>query len=505
MRPEASWTASSSATLPERREEDLSKAERFARLPKEIQEQFLSELTDDQLLRLVHDWDFLGRPSQLPPDGDWDVWLVNAGRGFGKTRTGAEMVNKWAEKIPYIALVGRTAADVRDVMILGDAGIMATAKPWFRPVHYPGRSCVIWPNGAIAKSYSAEKPESLRGPSFNAAWCDEIAVWRTPKGNSAAEAAWDMLQFGMRVKEDISGKPWRPRQILTTTPKNVPLVKKLLALAADLDELDGRMSSEEVAKRLAMRNGAALKPPYLKVRMTTGSSYDNWANLAESYVTSVIGQYIGTRLEIQEVYAKLVADDPNALWRRDRIEALRVTYPPSMQRLCVAVDPSGSIGEAANECGIVVAGQGEDGHGYLIADYSGKMTPAEWGRMALELYYESGANAIVAEKNYGGAMVEHTIRSMVKEGEEQPFIEMVTATKGKVLRAQPISALVQKDPGQIHHVGSFPELEDELCTWVPGEKSPNRLDAMVWAFYWLLVRPQEKRLGVHYDIQVTGR
>lgn len=394
---------------------------------------FLASLTPHERKRLDYQWDFWARPAQLPPAGHWSTWLINAGRGFGKTRSGAEYVRDGIERRGRrrVALVAATAADARDVMVEGESGILAVCPPWNRPKYEPSKRRLTWPNGAIAVTYSADEPNRLRGPQHDDAWCDELASWRYPD-------AWDMLLFGLRLGAD-------PRCCVTTTPKKTPLFKDVLRDPA--------------------------------TAVTTGSTYDNAANLAANFLKRISERYEGTRLGQQELYAHLLEDSERALWKRARIEELRVRHAPDLDRIVVAVDPATSDSETANHTGIIVAGRSADGHGYTLADYSLIGSPAQWAAAVLRAFTDYHADRIVAEVNQGGAMVEHTIRS-VEGGAFVPFTA-VRATRGKHVRAEPVSALYEQ--GRFHHVGTFADLEDEQCNWEPGDDSPDRLDALVWA------------------------
>jgi predicted phage terminase large subunit-like protein len=387
------------------------------------------------------DWRSLARPEQLPPDGDWSTWLYSGGRGTGKTRAGSEWVRGQAEAatVSRIALVGPTASDVRDVMVEGDSGILAICPNSNRPVYEPSKRRLTWPNGVQAAMFSSEEPERLRGPQHGAGWCDELGAWRN------INETWNMLQFGMRLGR-------KPRQLVTTTPKPVKLLRELIA------------SPDTV--------------------VTRGSTYDNRANLAESFFSQIVKKYEGTRLGRQELNAELLEDFEGALWTRDLIEATRcdkASLPP-MRRIVVALAPAVSVGENSDATGIIVAGLGVDGKGYVLEDGSGKFLPIEWARRAVALYHKYGADRIVAEANQGGAMVETTIPTV----DANASYKAVHASRGKITRAEPIAALSEQL--RIFFAGSFPELEDQCCTFIAGSPdSPDRLDAMVWAFTELMV------------------
>lgn len=391
---------------------------------------------------LENDWASIARPEQLAPEVvNWSIWLILSGRGWGKTRTGAEWVRGLAESgtVERIALVGPTAADVRDVMVEGESGLLAIAPDSNRPHYEPSKRRLTWPNGTQASMFSSEEPSRLRGPQFGAAWLDELGAWQN------AQDTWDMLQFGLRL-----GK--HPRQIITTTPRPIKLLRELLK-----------------------REG---------VVVTRGSTYDNRENLAPSFLSSIISRYEGSRLGRQEINAELLEDSPGALWRRDMLEAARIEKAamPPLRRIVIALDPAVSVSEGADETGIIVAGLGADNRGYVLEDASGKFSPTDWARRAVALYHKWNADRVVAEINQGGLMVENTLRMI----DRSVSYKGVHASRGKITRAEPISALFEQ--GRVSLVGAFPELEDQLCTFSPGvSDSPDRLDAMVWALTELMV------------------
>jgi phage terminase large subunit-like protein len=383
------------------------------------------------------------------PDDDWAVWLILGGRGAGKTRAGAEWVNGMAggllgiarTRTMRIALVGETFADVRDVMIGGPSGIVAVAPPNDRPRWKPSLRRLEWPNGAVAHAFSAEDPDSLRGPQFEAAWSDELGKWRH------AESAWDMLQFALRLGE-------RPRQVVTTTPRRIALLRKLLDDPA--------------------------------VRVSRARTADNAQNLAPGFLDAVTRTYGGTRLGRQELDGELIEDRADALWSRSALEAARVKTAPVLVRIVVAVDPPASSGARADACGIVAAGVDAAGTAYVVADASvSGLPPQGWARTAVGLYRALDADALVAEVNQGGDMVT-TVMRLVDGGVP---VTPVRATRGKHARAEPVSALYAQ--GRVRHAGVFPELEDEMCDFGPAGlsngRSPDRLDALVWALTHLML------------------
>ena len=393
----------------------------------------LSTLAD----ALADDWAAKARPEQLPPAGDWTTWIYCAGRGAGKTRAGAEWVRSLAEAatVHRIALVAPTSADARDVMVEGESGILSICPDRNRPTYEPSKRRIVWDNGVIATMFSAEEPERLRGPQHGATWCDELAAWRNLKDT------WDMLQMGLRLGQ-------HPRQLITTTPRPIKLLRGMI-----------RRDGQDVI-------------------VTSGTTYDNRANLAPAFFSQIVRQYEGTRLGRQELNAEILEDVEGALWSRELIENARIRKDeaPEMARIVVAIDPAVSVSENSDETGIIVAGRGVDGEGYVLEDISGKYSPTEWASKAVAAYHKWKADRIVAEANQGGAMVENTIRVV----DPNAAITLVHASRGKVARAEPVSALYEQK--RVHHVGGFPELEDQLCSFEPGSsKSPDRLDGLVWA------------------------
>lgn len=406
-------------------------------------------------------WRFWARPDQLPPEGDeWSTWLILAGRGWGKTRVGAETIRSWVcgdtplapGRFSRIALVAETAADARDVMVEGDSGILGVHPKDFRPNYQPSIRKITWPNGAVAHLYNATEPDQLRGPQHDAAWCDELAKWRY------AQATWDQLQFGLRLGES-------PKAIVTTTPRPLPVVRGIMADAL--------------------------------TATTRGSTRDNRDNLARPFLAQIENKYGGTRLGRQELDGEILNDIPGALWTRTSIDGHRVNEAPeSLSRVVVAVDPAASSGENADETGIVgcAVGVDEDGYqrGYVLADKSINGTPEEWARAAVALYRELDADIIIAEKNNGGEMVE----SVIKAIDRNVPVKLVHASRGKYVRAEPISALYEQ--GRVHHVGQFNELEDQMCTFSPDQDrkingSPDRMDALVWGMSELFNKMTSRR------------
>jgi phage terminase large subunit-like protein len=417
-----------------------------------------AEVLGDDAAAFEFDWSSWARPSQLPPPGDWSNWLILAGRGFGKTRTGAEWVRanmcgstpltggRWR----HIALIAETAADARDVMV-GDgkqpsdpsagSGILQVHPKDFLPLYEPSKRRLTWPNGAAATLYNATEPEALRGPEHAAAWCDELCKWQYQ------QETWDMLQFGLRAGTD-------PRICITTTPKPTMLLKQILM------------------------------DPYTVT--TRGSTLDNRANLPPSYIRKLMDKYEGTRLGRQEIDAEILEDIEGALWSRAMIEDKRIReieLPPLM-RVVISIDPAASSNENSDEMGIICAGidDHDPPHFYVLDDVSGIMSPLEWGKQAIALYRARRADRIVAEVNNGGEMVERTLRSIGDTSDVA--YSPVWASKGKFVRAEPISALYEQ--GRVHHVGRFDKLEDQQCAFTCDFNrremgySPDRLDALVW-------------------------
>lgn len=416
-------------------------------MTKEEINSYISSLTVEEARALTYDWDnIVGRETQLPPKdlGELkNIWLILAGRGWGKTRTGVEYVRQLvAEGYERIALIGPTPADVRDVMIEGESGIMNVLPEWELPLYEPSKRRLTFPNGAIATVYSGFKPDQLRGPQHDAFWADELATWQY------LEETWDMLMFGLRLGN--------PRGIITTTPRPLPTIKRLMK--AD------------------------------NVTITRGSTYENKENLADSFFNAIIGRYEGTRLGRQELNAEILDDNPNALWTRKNIDDNRVALVPDLKRIIVAIDPNASNDENSDEIGMIVAGVDENNIGYVIDDISLLGSPKEWGGQAVSNYHKYNADRIVAEKNQGGNMVEYVIKSI----DSAASYKGVHASKGKHTRAEPISALYEQN--KIKHVGSFPKLEDEMCEWEQGMASPNRLDALVWAFTELMLDNKQVKI-----------
>ena len=422
--------------------------------PEEV-DAFLSGLTENALASLPWLFEFWALPHQLPPDGDWKSWVIMGGRGAGKTRAGSEWVRAQVEgatplaagRARRVALVAETFDQGRDVMVMGDSGILACSPPDRRPAWEAGRRRLVWPNGATATVYSAHEPEALRGPQFDAAWADELAKWKK------AEETWDMLQFALRLGE-------HPQQVVTTTPRNVGVLKTIL------------------------RNASTV--------VTHAPTDANRAYLAESFLAEVEARYAGTRLGRQELEGVLLDDVEGALWATAAIEAGRVDAAPKLDRIVVAVDPSVTGGAASDECGIIVAGvvcEGppQDWRAYVLEDASVRGGPLDWARAAIAAMARHGAERLVAEVNQGGDLVESVIRQV------DPLVPFrsLRAGRGKGLRAEPVAALYEQ--GRVRHLRGLGALEDQMCRMTvrgfEGRGSPDRLDALVWAIHELMIEP----------------
>ena len=408
-------------------------------------------MPEAQLVQVLADWQVWARDDQLPPplaDAGWRTWLILGGRGAGKTRTGAEWVRSMALGEPQvtdrparrIALIAETHHDCRAVMVEGVSGLLSVHRPGERPLYEPSKNQIIWPNGSIAQLFSGEDPDGLRGPQFDAAWCDELAKWKR------ATATWDMLQFALRLGTS-------PRQLVTTTPRNIPLLGMLMA------------------------------DPMTVV--TRSATVANAANLAPSFLTEMRRRYAGTALGRQELDGEIITEVAGALWRTDWLDDQRVATAPELTRVVVALDPPVTATQTSDACGIVVAGIGEDGRGYVLADRTVQgRQPSEWARAAIAAFHDFKADRLVAEANQGGEMVVSVLRQV----DATVPITKVHATRGKWLRAEPVAALYAE--GRVLHVGTFAALEAQMCAFGgPGgsARSPDRLDALVWALTALLL------------------
>jgi phage terminase large subunit-like protein len=396
-------------------------------------------------------WEYTARENQLPPPGDWRIWMIMAGRGFGKTRSGAEWVRMIADANPdaRIALISSSLAEARAVMVEGESGLLAICRPGHKPVFEPSLHRIRFASGAQAQLFSAAEPESLRGPQHSHAWCDEIGKW--PLAHERATRCWDNLLLGLRIGDD-------PRIAVTTTPRAVPLVQRLVKQAAGGE-----------------------------VVITRGSTLDNTENLAGRFIAAIDSEFGDTQLARQEIDGELLEDIEGALWTRSLLEQAREHGPvPEAVRVVVAVDPPASAG--GDECGIIVAALGDDGIARVLADCS--LTgagPADWARRVAEAAQEWDADRVVAEANQGGAMVESVLRA----ADQALPVKLVHASRGKIARAEPVAALYAA--GRVRHVGMFARLEDQLCGFLTGGtyagpgRSPDRADALVWALTELLL------------------
>ncbi|MEM1128930.1 MAG: terminase family protein [Pseudomonadota bacterium] len=401
-------------------------------------------------------FDFWALEHQLPPAGEWRTWVIMGGRGAGKTRAGAEWVRAEVEgsrpldpgRSRRVALVGETLDQAREVMVFGDSGILECSPPDRRPKWEASRKRLVWPNGAIAQIFSASEPESLRGPQFDAAWVDELAKWKK------AEDAWDMLQFGLRLGET-------PRQVVTTTPRNVSVLKRILDNSSTV--------------------------------VTHAPTEANKAYLADSFLQEVRARYSGTRLGRQELDGVLLEDAEGAMWTMAMLEAIQVERAGDLDRIIVAIDPPVTGHEGSDECGIVVAGARTGGapqHWQTViledASVSGA-SPRQWAEAALAAMARHGADRLVAEVNQGGDLVESVVRQI------DPMVPFraVRASRGKAARAEPVAALYEQ--GRVRHLRGLGTLEDQMCqmtiTGFQGQGSPDRMDALVWALHDLIIEP----------------
>lgn len=395
--------------------------------------------------------DHNARPKQRPPDGDWRIWLIMAGRGFGKTRSIVEWATEQARLMPksYGLLVGATASDVRDILVEGESGILNCGQEAFRPIYNPSKSLLTWPNGSIARLRSADEPNRFRGLQHHWAICDELAAWRYPE-------SFDQILLGLRLGQD-------PRVVIATTPRPIPILKRMLEDATCV--------------------------------ISSGSTYENVSNLAPAFLTNIVNRYEGTTLGRQELNAEILSDLPGALWKRGELDSHRVSAVPELKRIVVALDPAVTASTESDETGIIVAGIDANGHGYVLEDATLSASPAGWAKQAIATFNKYRADRLIAEVNNGGDMIENTIRT-VRDEQDQPIgknipFTQVRASRGKVARAEPIAAFYEQ--GKVHHVGMFALLEDQMCTALAGGDSPDRVDALVWALTELM-------LGITYDV-----
>lgn len=444
--------------------------------PQERRAAWWASLTEAEQIALAYAWEFYARPNQLPPKWGWLIWLVMAGRGFGKTRCGAEYLQGLANASGPGArffIAGRTAKDTRDVMVQGESGLEAIAPPWNRPVYKSSKACVVWPSGAIGYMYSAEVPDAPRGPQHHAGWADEIGAW-----DQYAKEFWDNLMFGLRL-----GKT--PTAIATTTPRATRLIRYLVGH-------DGSRCPGTEGKWC---------------HVTGGSTYDNMQNLPEFFRQQVLSQYEGTRLGRQEIFGELLTDVVGALWNPAWFELagfrIGADSVPELPACVVGVDPAASSGESAAHTGIITSARGKDGDFYVLRDDSIRGRPDEWGRAAVHAYKDAfdgdAADHITAEANNGGEMVRHVISTV----DPNVPVKLVHAARGKQTRAEPVSALYEQK--RVHHVGHFAALEDEMTNWIPGKASPDRMDALVWSISDLMAHKPRARVDAGMVIESSPR
>jgi len=445
----------------------MSSAPRFsaasiASLPPSERLKLLSTLSAKSLRALTSSYDFWARASQREPPGDWDGWLKMDGRGAGKTWTGANVTNRRARsgRHPKILLAAATPGDARDTMIEGESGILATAPSDFRPVYEPSKLRITWPNGCRGYVRSGAEPDRFRGLNTSYAWLDELAAWQYP------QESFDNAMLGLRLGP-------HPQTVITTTPKPIALLRTLIK-----------------------------NPRWI---VTSESTYANAANLSASFISRIRSQYEGTTLGQQEIYAHLLTEVPGALWRLSLIEATRMqphdVRKEDLLRIVIAIDPAVTSGANSNETGIiaVAAGTGvRKGHAYVLRDESGRHSATHWPKLAVAMYHALSAERVVYEANQGGDLVAQAIRVV----DPNVPLKAVTASRGKRTRAEPVAALYEQ--GRVHHVGPFPQLEDQMCTFVPDERaeadraahatgisvSPDRVDALVWGVTELLLGPR---------------
>lgn len=410
----------------------------------EIRHEILESLPKEKLLELKYSWKSRARPEQLSPSGDWTFWLVMAGRGWGKSRCGAEwIIEQVRQGFTKIGLIGPTASAVRDIMIEGDSGILTISIPDLRPLYEPSKRKLTWPNGAVAYTFSAEEPDRLRGPQFQKMWCEELATWKYAE-------SWDMAKLCLRLGP-------KPQAIITTTPKPKRVIKEL------------------INDKSCVVSG--------------GSTYENIQNLSPNFFKTIVEKYEGTTLGQQEIYAILLEELPDALWQRSTIANNRVSdiNLDELIRIVIGIDPAGTKKETSAETGILVCGIDANGEGYVIDDLSCRKRPKGWASKGIGAYHRYKADRIVAEVNFGGDMVESVIRNI----DPNVSYKSVNASRGKRVRAEPISALYEQ--GKIHHIGTFKDLEDQMCNFTPETKtSPDRIDALVWSFTELILHRIER-------------
>lgn len=396
-------------------------------------------VSDTDILReYATRWSFIAHPGQIPPeDRAWFCYLMRSGRGGGKTRAGAEWILKRVRQgYKHIALIGQTAADIRDTMVeLGPSSVMKVARPDEMPAYEPSKRRLTFPNGATATTFTGEEPDQLRGPAHDTVWVDELAKFKYP------EETWDNMEMGLRLGDN-------PQVFCTTTPRPIPIIKRLVK-----------------------------DPTTIDIRFSTSQ---NAENLSPMFLKRIQERYAGTRLGRQELEGEILEDNPNALFQRDILENLRVNAAPQLIRVVVGMDPAVTGTKKSDETGIIAGGLAANGHGYILEDASLQASPAEWARAGVKTFHAWQADRIIGEVNNGGDLIEVNIRTVDRN---VPYTA-VHASRGKAIRAEPVAALYEQ--GRIHHVGTFPQLEDQMCEWSPGDSdSPDRMDALVWTIWEL--------------------
>jgi phage terminase large subunit-like protein len=411
--------------------------------PEKIRLDLISKYSDNEL-EAINWWMVqYARNNQIPPASDWVYWVIMAGRGFGKTRTGAEMVRFWAKDFKFVNMIGATADDARDIMIEGESGILAICPKPERPVYRKSDRSLIWPSGCRSLIFTADEPDRLRGKQSEKLWADELCAWRYPT------EAWDQAMLGLRLGT-------QPQAIITTTPRPIKQLKTLLNDPATF--------------------------------VTHGSTYDNRSNLAPIFYDAVIKRYEGTRLGRQELDAEVLEDIVGALWAWNNIDNYRVEKQPELVRIVIPIDPAVTANPDSDETGIIPVGLGKDGHGYVLGDASGIYSPLTWAQKAIAQYETLLADAIIAEVNNGGDLVEANLRAAGFKGR----VIQVHASRGKQTRAEPVAAFYEQ--GKVHHVGHFAGLESQMTTWVPADEiSPDRVDSLVWGLTFLMTQGEPRK------------
>lgn len=410
-------------------------------------DEVIATLTDDETVNASSDWFLQARREQMPPIWNWFIWVVMAGRGWGKNWTGSNWLvgEHVAKRAKNSAIIAATSADLRRFCVEGPSGILSLAPNWFRPEYKPATSKLIWPDGAVTSLFTSEIPDRLRGPNLDKVWCDELAAWRY------LDETWEMLQLCLRYGE-------APQCVVTTTPRPRKVLKNLIA----------RIRTDDL--------------PNGDVAITSGSTHDNIDNLPARFVNEIIAQYKGTKLERQEIFGELLPEFEGALWSHSLLDTNRVSQAPTLRRIGIGVDPAISSDEGSDLTGIVAAGIGPEDHGYVIGEHSLRASPEGWARKVVTVYDSLKADFIVAEKNQGGEMVEATIKAV----DSTVNVKLVHASRAKITRAEPIAAFYEQH--RVHHVGTFADLEDEMTLFLPGriKKSPDRTDALVWVLTELM-------------------